>query len=264
MYIGILFKAMQNATSPEQQVTQPSTQPPSHPGTQQKPKRLSTIIVIILLVILIAIVFLYFYLSHGNSAAIPAGTLSGTQQVSTNPSSNPQSQSPTNCQPNDILINPCRPWVGAAAKGNPGAPGQTPPGKDAISQFTYFEQLAGHPMDIYRDYHSSLTAHNSNSTLPFDPNTPAGKVEIQLSNRSNTYVDINWNPTDTWQQSFPVSQGGDPATNANIVKTAQNIKSVAPQKVFLSLWHEPQLNVSTGTNCPIPTRTSAVAGSPAQ
>src|SRR5215469_12493864 len=49
----------------------------------------------------------------------------------------------SNCQPNTILVNPCRPWVGAAARGNPGIPGQTPPGKDAVSQFDYIEQLMG-------------------------------------------------------------------------------------------------------------------------
>src|SRR5487761_1347272 len=90
------------------------------------------------------------------------------------------SRAATNCTLSATLVDPCRPLIGAAAHGNPGAL------SDGASQFTYLENLIGNSMDVYRDYHAPLgTPGNSNATLPADPNTPAGQAEINIANMPN-------------------------------------------------------------------------------
>jgi hypothetical protein len=53
------------------------------------------------------------------------------------------------CAPTATLVNPCRPWFGAAANGNPGA------SDSKVAQFDYLERLVGQRLDIFRDYHSA-------------------------------------------------------------------------------------------------------------
>src|SRR5690348_2505720 len=47
-----------------------------------------------------------------------------------------------NCLPDSNLVNPCRPWFGAAAAGNPSAPSSS-----QLDQFGYVEKIIGHPLD---------------------------------------------------------------------------------------------------------------------
>ncbi len=146
---------------------------------------------------------------------------------------------PRNCTPNAILVNPCRPWFGASASGNPSAPSH-----NAIGQFNYLERMAGHRFDIFRTYHSPPTAHKPSSGLPLDP------VEIHFAELPHTYLDVNWKPAATWRQAMPVSEGGSPAVSSEIRKVAGNIKAISPHKIFLTIWWEPQDSVSPGSsNC---------------
>lgn len=147
-------------------------------------------------------------------------------------------QTTSNCTPNAILVNPCRPWFGAAANGNPGAP------DDPISQANYLEQLVGQQLDIFRFYHAP-------GDLPLDPNTQTGQAEIHFVNRPNTnptnpntYIQVNWKPATTWA----AAGGGDPTINAQIAQVADNIKAIAPHKIFLAVWHEPENDVSAFDN----------------
>lgn len=111
-------------------------------------------------------------------------------------------------------------------------------------------------MDIYRDYHSPPDSGNSNADLPLNA------TEIHFAERADTYIDVNWKPADTWAQA----DGSDPAINAKIAKAADSIKRVAPHKIFLTVWWEPQQDVSPGTTtaCSGQTRLKGAAGSPAQ
>jgi hypothetical protein len=151
---------------------------------------------------------------------------------------------PRPCSVSPILVNSCRPWLGAAAGGNPGAPNRP------VLQFQYLERLIDHHLDVFRDYDSAL-GKNSNSALPLNPQELAA---LQLP---ATYVDVNWQPADTWAQA----DGGDAAVNALIKQAADNIKAVAPHKIFLTIWWEPQHAVSGGTSCP---GAHGHAGTPAQ
>ncbi len=165
------------------------------------------------------------------------GAGSGQQLPATTPSS--FSSTSSNCQPNPILVNPCRPWLGAAVFGYPQAP------IDYISQFNFLEQQLGRPLDIFHDYHApgSLPLNNS---------------EIHFATQPNTYIYVNWKPAVNWAQA----DGANASVNANIDKAAASIKSIAPHKIFLTIWHEPEKYVSQGTsNCP---GLKGNAGSPTQ
>ena len=170
------------------------------------------------------------------SPASAASTVSPTAIVS--PASISQAVS-SNCQPNAILENPCRPWFGAAVYGDPHA------AANVISQFTYYESIIGHPLDIFHDYHPA-------GSIPLNGN------EIYFAKRSNTYIYVNWKPASNWA----AADGGNATINAEIDKAAASIKSIAPHKIFLTIWHEPENDVSPGTsNC---SGLKGSAGSPAQ
>ncbi|HEY7415527.1 MAG TPA: hypothetical protein VH593_10065 [Ktedonobacteraceae bacterium] len=135
------------------------------------------------------------------------------------------------CTPSAILVNPCRSWFGAAASGNPGAP------PDKISQANYLEKLVGQNLDIFRFY-------NASGDQPLDPQAATGQAEIHFANRANTYIQVNWKPASTW----PAAGGGNATVNAQIKQVANNIKAVAPHKIFLAVWHEPENDVSAFDN----------------
>jgi hypothetical protein len=99
--------------------------------------------------------------------------------------SNGPQATPRDCTPSAILVNPCRPWFGAAANGNPGA------SDSKVAQFDYLEKLVGQRLDIFRDFHSA-PGSNSLGDLPLNGN------ELQLARRPGTYIDVNWKPAPTF------------------------------------------------------------------
>jgi len=138
------------------------------------------------------------------------------------------------CTPSAILVNPCRPWFGAAANGNPGA------SASKVAQFDYLEKLVGHRLDIFRDYHSP-PGSNALGDLPLNGD------ELQLARRPGTYIDVNWKPAATFAQAA----GGNPVVNRQIDHVAASIKSIAPHKIFMTIWWEPQNDITSdpGGNC---------------
>lgn len=151
------------------------------------------------------------------------------------------------CLVSQVLVNSCRAWLGAAAHGNPGA------APDAVSQFENLERLVGHDLDVFRDYDNCGPTACSNGTVPL----ASGSPERYYASRGS-YVDVNWKPASTWGEAG----GGNRAVNREIAEAAQNIRQVAPHKVFLTVWHEPQNDVRPGTSaCP---GLKGSAGSPAQ
>ena len=151
------------------------------------------------------------------------------------------------CTVSPVLVNSCRAWLGAAAAGNPGA------AKDPVAQFTYLQSLVGQPLDVYRDYDNCTPTGCTTGNVPF----AAGSPERHFA-ASGKYVDVNWKPDTTW---LPVD-GQDSAVNQEIKQAADNIRSVAPHQVFLTVWHEPQNDVVQGTSSCDHLKGSA--GSPAQ
>lgn len=148
------------------------------------------------------------------------------------------SHAASNCTVSSTLVNSCRPWLGAAVEGYP----QVAATKTA--QFQYAEQRIGHQMDIFHDYHQP-------GSLPLNSD------EIYFAKRSNTYIYVNWKPASNWADA----DGGNASVNASIDQAAANIKSIAPHKIFLTIWHEPENDVSGGTSCAVK---PGSAGTPAQ
>ena len=181
--------------------------------------------------------------------ALGAYLLTGPQQAAAPPPSQAASlpPRPVNCAPDAILVNPCRPWFGAAANGNPGAP------DSKVAQFDYLEQLTGQHLDIFRDYHSP-PGSNRLGDLPLNGN------EKKLASRHGTYIDVNWKPAATFAQA----DGGNAVVNRQIDHVAASIKSIAPHKVFMTIWWEPQNDVTSdpGSGCYL--NPGATGGTPAQ
>ena len=181
--------------------------------------------------------------------AFGAYLLTGPQRAAAPPPSQAASlpPRPVNCTPNAILVNPCRPWFGAAANGNPGAP------DSKVAQFDYLEQLTGQHLDIFRDYHSP-PGSNRLGDLPLNGN------EKKLASRHGTYIDVNWKPAATFAQA----DGGNAVVNRHIDHVAASIKSIAPHKVFMTIWWEPQNDVTSdpGSGCYL--NPGATGGTPAQ
>ncbi len=75
-----------------------------------------------------------------------------------------------------------------------------------------------------------------------------------------SFVDVNWKPASKWADA----DGGNAAINADIDKMAESVKSVAPNKIFLSIHHEPQNDVSGGAAGCSSSIYKGSAGTPAQ
>jgi len=146
----------------------------------------------------------------------------------------PRAATPRDCTPSAMLVNPCRPWFGAAANGNPGAP------DSKVAQFGYLARLVGQRLDIFRDYHSA-PGSNALGDLPLNAS------ERQVARWPGTYLDVNWKPAPT----FALADGSNAAVNRQIDRVAASIKSIAPHKVFMTIWWEPQNDVTSdpGGNC---------------
>ncbi|MBC7581700.1 hypothetical protein H7097_02420 [Aeromicrobium sp.] len=156
-----------------------------------------------------------------------AGVRSGTASVITDTLASGGSAikfgSGSGCTVSATLVNSCRPWLGAAV----GSYAEVP--SDTVSQFTYHEQRIGRKLDIVHSYHG--VGSNTLST--------ADKTFI---NRANTMLMTNWKPASSWS----TASGGNATVNAAIDQMAASIKSAAPNKVMLSVFHEPENDVSPG------------------
>ena len=132
------------------------------------------------------------------------------------------------CTVDAKLVNSCRPWVGAEANGYPGI------ASDHKTQLLAHESRIGHQLDVVHFYSS--------------PGDTLDTTQKYFINRSGTYLMLNWKPVkgggpgNTWKDA----DGRNTTVNANIVKMANSIKSVAPKKIFLTVYHEPENDVSPG------------------
>lgn len=156
-----------------------------------------------------------------------------------NKPSDSQAQAATvDCTPDTKLVNPCRPWLGAWAHDYPQA------GSGVKNQIVYHEQRIGRQVDLVKEY-----------------KTQGGQLSADdkyFINRPGTYLVMTWKPA----SNFGAGAGGTAAVNSDIDAMADSIKSVAPKKIFLSVWHEPENDVSPGTSAC--SSAQGNAGSPAQ
>jgi hypothetical protein len=131
---------------------------------------------------------------------------------------------PPGCTLTDKLVNPCRPLIGGWSD-DYGASGLK-------NMITEHESRIGRQVNVAHEYY------------------PAGKVPLSADgmyyvNRPNTILLANWKPAQRWADAG----GGNATINAQIDQTAKNLKAVAPKKVILNVFHEPENDISTGMTC---------------
>jgi hypothetical protein len=145
------------------------------------------------------------------------------------------------CNVSDKLVNSCRPWLGAAANKYPQAVAGT------REQAEYHEQRIGRKLDIVHTYHSV-----GSNTLSAD--------EKYFATRTGTYLFANWKPAARWA----AAGGGNAATNATIDQMADSVRSLGPSKIFMTIHHEAENDVSGGASGCAPTTYKGAAGTTAE
>ncbi|WP_018348681.1 glycosyl hydrolase [Longispora albida] len=147
---------------------------------------------------------------------------------------------PADCTPDRLLVNPCRPWLGARATGYPDVAG------NERAQIEYHEQRIGRKIDLPHTY-------SPGGSLPLtDANVR------YLAQRPDTYLFQNWKAADRWRDAG----GGNATVNARIDQAAENIKKLGTKKIFLTLHHEPENDVTYQAGCK--TKAGASGGTPAE
>ena len=102
---------------------------------------------------------------------------------------------------------------------------------DLKAQVLDHEKRIGKQLDIVHSY--------AGSDKP-----PLSATDKYFVNRDNTILFVTWKPSNNW-----AAAGGSSASiNAYIDKMADSIKSVAPKKIMLSIFHEPENDVSGGAS----------------
>jgi fibronectin type 3 domain-containing protein len=131
------------------------------------------------------------------------------------------------CTVSDKLVNSCRPWWGGTATGYPQA------ASDKLSQMIYSEQRDGRQMEVAHTYHG-VGSQALDAT------------DLHYINQPGSFLITNWHLTNTWADA----DGSNATVNANIDRMANSIKAVAPKRIWLDLFHEPENDLSSDPNCP--------------
>jgi hypothetical protein len=117
--------------------------------------------------------------------------------------------------------------------------------------------------DLVSQYNDANAGTGTHMTLAHDYRRP-GQVlspqDITIAHTPGAILQLNWKPVFTWSDG----NGSNASVNAQIDAMANSIKSLGSTKIFLTLFHEPENDVSSGgTNCPGLTYKGS-AGTPAQ
>ena len=141
------------------------------------------------------------------------------------------------CSVSAALVNSCRPWIGAYANT------YSQVGSGLKNQTQFHEQRINRQLDMIKDY---LT-----------PGQTLSSDDKYFITRPHTYMEINWKPASSWKDAA----GGNQIVNTQIDMMADSVKSVAPNRLMLVIFHEPEDNVKAGTSAC--TQSRGTAGSPA-
>jgi hypothetical protein len=156
------------------------------------------------------------------------------------PVDDPPVDDPPACTVDALLVNSCRPWFGANAGKYPQV------GSDKLSQFQYFEQRTGRQMDVVHNYHGV-------------GNNQLDAADLYFASRPDTILFENWALTKNWASA----DGSNDAVNAQIDQMAASIKGLGDTKIFLTLFHEPENDITVAPSCP-DTTGPGTAGTPEQ
>jgi len=161
------------------------------------------------------------------SVEVESGSLSGgaTSQTDSSASGGGYAKFGT-CNPtvDALLVPSCGVWLGGFANSHPGVT-------------TFKDRILDHETRIGRQVSFVHTYHQ-----PTD--TGLSSDDIYFVNRANTYLLANWKPVTLWADA----DGSNSTVNARIDSFANSIKSVAPKKIMLVIYHEPENDVSGGAS----------------
>jgi hypothetical protein len=108
-----------------------------------------------------------------------------------------------------------------------------------------------------------VTGSDTHETIAHDYLTPGQTLtqsDVATAKEPGTLLLLNWKPAYSWASAG----GGDASTNAGIDAMANSIKALGTTKVLLSVFHEPENDVSGGAaGCPS-TIYKGGAGTPAE
>jgi hypothetical protein len=142
----------------------------------------------------------------------------------------------TTCTVNAILVNSCRPWLGATAAWY--TSGGSVMGSWQ-SEVLAHETRIGRQVDVAHDYSG--------------PGDVLSTGEKYFVNRANTYLMLNWKPvTSAAGTKWADATGCGSATcnsvdTTSIKKMADSIRDdIGGKKIFLSVWAEPDDDISPG------------------
>ena len=119
------------------------------------------------------------------------------------------------------LVNSCRPWLGAES-GNYGT------GSGFRARMLEHEARIGRQVDIVHAYNG--------------PGAVLTPDMVTMAKRPATIALFNWKPTHQWT----AANGQNATVNAQIDKMAASIKALGTTKIMLTIYHEPEGNVSSG------------------
>ncbi len=132
------------------------------------------------------------------------------------------------CTVDAVLVNSCRPWFGLSANGYPQTTGFK------IDQMKYAEQRIGRQLDVAHTYHTA-----GDNVL--------SSADLYFATRPSTLLLTNWQLTRTWS----AADGSNATVNADIDKMAASISALGDTKVFLTLFHEPENDLTVApAACP--------------
>jgi hypothetical protein len=152
------------------------------------------------------------------------------------------------CTVDAKLVNSCRPWLSAAAGYYTNVGGAY----DSSIQFPYFEKRLNNPEALSDPNVATTITHKLDFIHTYGGyGDTLSTWEKSMINRANTYLLYNWKAAPTSANSWILADGRDATVNANIDKMANSLKSVAPKKVMVAVWHEPENDVkpNVGATC---------------
>jgi hypothetical protein len=119
-------------------------------------------------------------------------------------------------------------------------------GSDIVSENDDFNAGIGMKMAVAHDYRT--------------PGQVLSGPDVTMAERSGTFLLLNWKPSWTWGPAG----GSDASVNAGIDAMAKSIKSLGNHKIMLSVYHEPENDVSGGASGCASSAYKGNSGTPAQ
>jgi hypothetical protein len=106
-------------------------------------------------------------------------------------------------------------------------------GANLVEQNDNFNAGLGVKMVVAHDYRT--------------PGQVMSPSDVTMAQRTGTLLDMNWKPAQTWASA----DGSDAGVNAGIDAMAKSIKALGNRKIMVTLFHEPENDVSGGAaGCP--------------